>query len=187
MPPAKAKKKETKPATPKQTETAHARPNWPPLRPLVPASDLSLESILDEQIYIIRNFFTANLCKSYVSFLSSLPLVTTPAKPKSKDEAVRINDRFQVQDPVFAETLWSGTALKELVLERRGLEDEEQEKDPNEEEEKNRQVWGGTPLGLNPNIRIYRYSPGQFFAQHCKWSLPLFLRLAFLLFSRACR
>jgi hypothetical protein len=25
---------------------------------------------------------------------------------------------------------------------------------------------------LNPNIRIYRYTPGQFFAQHCMFSTP---------------
>ncbi|KAL1962491.1 hypothetical protein VTN77DRAFT_9612 [Rasamsonia byssochlamydoides] len=166
MPP-KAKKKETKPVPPKQTTATQTRPNWPPLRPLVPPSDLSIEPLLEDQIFLIRNFFTANLCKAYVSFLSSsVTLVTTPAKPKSKDEAVRINDRFQVQDPVFAEALWSGTALKELVLERRGVDEEEEEEDPDNEEEKNRKIWGGTPLGLNPNIRIYRYSPGQFFAQH---------------------
>ncbi|KAF4152392.1 hypothetical protein CNMCM6936_002059 [Aspergillus lentulus] len=29
-----------------------------------------------------------------------------------------------------------------------------------------REIWGGEPLGLNANIRIYRYSKGQFFAQH---------------------
>jgi hypothetical protein len=27
---------------------------------------------------------------------------------------------------------------------------------------------GGEVVGLNPNIRIYRYSPGQFFDAHCK-------------------
>jgi len=29
-------------------------------------------------------------------------------------------------------------------------------------------LWGGEVLGLNPNIRIYRYSKGQFFDQHCR-------------------
>lgn len=32
-----------------------------------------------------------------------------------------------------------------------------------------KEIWGGEPLGLNANIRIYRYSKGQFFAQHCKF------------------
>ncbi|KAJ9285600.1 hypothetical protein DTO021C3_6854 [Paecilomyces variotii] len=131
-------------------------PNWPPLRPLVPASDLYLESLVEDQIYIIRNFFTSTLCKNYVSFLASLPLITTPSRPK-KGEAVRVNDRFQIDDARFAEMLWSSTALKDLV---------EGSLDSDATQAMLRQTWGGNPLGLNPNIRIYRYSPGQFFAQH---------------------
>jgi hypothetical protein len=169
MPSAKAKKKET--AQAKQS-TSSAKPdvlpNWPPLRPLVPTSDLYLEALLPDQISLIRNFFTANLCRAYTSFLaSSLSLTTTPLKPKSKDEAVRVNDRFQVHDPAFAEALWSGTALKALVLEPGGLDDDL------DEERRPQETWGGKPLGLNPNIRIYRYSPGQFFAQHCTFTTGL--------------
>ena len=149
-------------------------PNWPPLRPLLPAAELSLTPLVPDQIYLIRNFLPGSLCKSYVSFLASLPLTTTPGKPK-KDEAVRVNDRFQVQDARFAETLWSGTAMKELVTTQFAEEDEEAHNGetektlpPAELAGKARQIWGGEPLGLNPNIRIYRYSAGQFFAQHCK-------------------
>lgn len=150
----------------KPTSTTHSKPqptppNWPPLRPLVPSTDLYLEPLLTDQIYIIRNFFTANLCKSYVSFLTSpssaIDLITTPLKPKSRDHAVRVNDRFQVQDAGFAEMLWETTCLKDVICEGR--------------EEEQKKIWGGTPLGLNPNIRIYRYTPGQFFAQHCTFLL----------------
>jgi hypothetical protein len=103
--------------------------------------------------------FTAKLCKDYVSFLSSLPLVTTPGKPK-KGDAVRVNDRFQIDDPDFAERLWSQTALKNLILGINengslGLSDAER-----------KELWGGDVVGLNPNIRIYRYTKGQFFDQH---------------------
>ncbi|KAJ5155420.1 hypothetical protein N7492_008223, partial [Penicillium capsulatum] len=148
-------------------------PNWPPLRPLLPTADLSLAPLVPDQIYIVRNFLPTSLCKNYASFLASLPLTTTPGKPK-KDEAVRVNDRFQVEDARFAENLWSGTALKELVTERFADEDEEESYDesgpqswtPDQRAEKAMQVWGGAPLGLNANIRIYRYSAGQFFAQH---------------------
>src|SRR5882762_3505685 len=62
-----------------QQHAANNKPNWPPLRPLIPASDLSLEPLLDDQSYLIRSFFTSSLCKTYVSFLSSLPLITTTA------------------------------------------------------------------------------------------------------------
>ncbi|KAL2380470.1 hypothetical protein RJ035_006781, partial [Blastomyces gilchristii] len=124
-------------------------PNWPALKPLIPPSDLHLEALLEDQILIIRNLLAASLCRTYVSFLSTLPLITTPKRPK-KDEAVRVNDRFQVHDAAFAERLWSGTALNELVL----------------AEGEGEALWGGEVLGLNPNIRIYRYAPGQFFDKH---------------------
>ncbi|KAN0073081.1 hypothetical protein V8E54_009195 [Elaphomyces granulatus] len=136
------------------------KPNWPPLRPLIPASDLSLEPLLDDQIYLIRSFSTSSLCKTYVSCLSSLPLITTTTtttaaagKPK-KGEAVRVNDRFQIHDADFAESLWSSTALKQLLLNN------------NDNDNGMAALWGGRPLGLNPNIRIYRYIQGQFFARH---------------------
>ncbi|KAM5440349.1 hypothetical protein McanMca71_003830 [Microsporum canis] len=96
------------------TKEAKVRPDWPPLRPLPPTSGLSLTPILPSQIYIVRKLFSSALCKAYISFLSTLPLATTPGRPK-KDEALRVNDRFQVDDPAFAERLWSGTGLKQLV------------------------------------------------------------------------
>jgi hypothetical protein len=50
-------------------------PKWPPFTPLIPESDLSLRETLPGQIVTVPNFWTATLCKNYVSFLSSLPLV----------------------------------------------------------------------------------------------------------------
>lgn len=169
MPP-KSKKQHPKP---KSQPPDHPKPNWPPLRPLIPSSNLSLESLLHDQIYLIRNFLPSSLCKTYAFFLASLPLTTTPSKPK-KGEAVRVNDRFQIQDADFAERLWSGTALRELVS---GAVDEDQDGDG--QPRSNREIWGGEPLGLNANIRVYRYSRGQFFAQHCM-SPPPPLSLSFL-------
>jgi hypothetical protein len=164
--------KPKKPDLKSQKQTPKTSPNWPPLRPLLPAADLSLTPLLTNQIYLIRNFLPGTLCKSYVSFLASLPLTTTPGKPK-KDEALRVNDRFQIDDSRFAEMLWGTTALKELVT-TRFAEEEDDEEDrtslPAELVERAHQLWGGEPLGLNPNIRIYRYSTGQFFGQHCKIS-----------------
>lgn len=145
MPPKKGKAKSTSSTT---TAQKPSPPNWPALKPVLPAIDLGVEETLKDQILVVPNFFTASLCKSYVSFLSTLPLTTTPGKPK-RGEATRVNDRFQIEDPAFAQRLWSETALKDLV-----------------ESYEDRSVWGGQVLGLNSNIRIYRYSPGQFFDQH---------------------
>lgn len=144
----KGKTEAAQPTGPPQA--ARATPNWPTFTPLVPESDLTLQHVLPGQIVTIPNFWTSALCKTYVAFLSSLPLTTTPGKPK-KGDAVRVNDRYQIDDPGFAERLWSSTALKTLVAaaDRKDL-------------------WGGEVIGLNPNIRIYRYSKGQFFDQHCQ-------------------
>ncbi|MCJ1308640.1 hypothetical protein MMC25_002293 [Agyrium rufum] len=122
------------------------KPDWPALQPLKPREDLSLDTVLDDQIVLIHDLFTSTLCRNYVSSLSKLPLTTTPGQPK-KGEALRVNDRFQIDDPDFAERLWSSTGLKEL-LSQSGKD------------------WGGELCGLNPRIRIYRYSKGQFFDQH---------------------
>ncbi|KAF9697678.1 hypothetical protein EKO04_004096 [Ascochyta lentis] len=156
MPPKKTPK--AGPAS-KASSSAHQPPNWPALAPLLPASDLSLQESLPGQIVTIPNFFTSTLCKTYVSFLSSLPLTTTPGKPK-KGDAVRVNDRYQIHDPAFAERLWSGTSLKNLVT---GLANED---GLDRTEALQNELWGGEVVGLNPNIRIYRYTKGQFFDQH---------------------
>jgi hypothetical protein len=137
-------------STSTSSSTTTPPPNWPPLTPSIPAEHLYVETLLSDQILIIRNLFSAKLCKDYTSFLSTLPLTTTPGIPKRGD-AVRVNDRFQVQDAHFAQQLWEQTALKQLV---QSYSDDTTD------------VWRGKVLGLNPNIRIYRYKPGQFFDQH---------------------
>lgn len=135
----------------KAAETPMPPPDWPALRPLIPSEDLSLETLLKDQVIVVRNLLTSTLCKTYVSFLSSLPLITTHVQPKAGD-AVRVNDRIQFDDPAFAEQLWNSTALKQLFisvneLDHAGLLREGRARD----------IWGGEVCGLNPRIRIYRY------------------------------
>lgn len=153
-------------------------PSWPVLQPLIPTSSLDLETLIPDQILIIRNLFTSTLCKKLVSFLATLPLVTTPGKPKRGD-ALRVNDRFEVDDWGFAERLWRGTGLEELVMGRpqeEGVEEREgQDVEGHIRDDERRKLWGGEVLGLNPRVRVYRYGRGQFFGQHCKWAINFFL------------
>lgn len=72
-----------------------------------------------------------------MQFLKGLPLTTTPGKPK-KGEALRYNDRFQVQDDLFANRLWVETGLRELVLGELGAEEEDGE---GMSEEERRSLW----------------------------------------------
>lgn len=148
-------------ATPAITTNKADQVDWPPLQSLIPTCDLYLDVLLQDQVITISRLWTASLCKTYVAFLKTLPLLTTPGIPK-KGHAVRVNDRFQIDDPVFAERLWSGTGLKSLV-EDSTAQDRDSTKDAQQPPS-----WGGRVLGLNPNIRIYRYTKGQFFDKHCK-------------------
>ena len=87
---------------------------------------------------VVRNFWTSTLCKDYVAFLKSLPLVTTPGVPKRGD-AVRVNDRFQVVDEAFANRLWLETGLKDLIC---GTEEKTQEGDEEGmSTEERRELW----------------------------------------------
>ncbi|KAI1488378.1 hypothetical protein F5X96DRAFT_680508 [Biscogniauxia mediterranea] len=126
-------------------------PPWPPFRPSLPVVPLEFEAAapgFHDQITLLRNFWPKSLCRDYVTFLQGLPLTTTPGRPK-RGEATRVNDRFQVSDPHFAQRLWVETGLKKAVL-----------------DDSLRHLWGGDVLGLNPNIRVYRYSKNQFFDCH---------------------
>ncbi|ESZ91738.1 hypothetical protein SBOR_7889 [Sclerotinia borealis F-4128] len=153
------------PKKPKQSATTPESrpPNWPPFKPLKPSTNLSLETIVPDQIITISNFWTSTLCKDYVSFLKTLPLTTTPGKPK-KGDALRVNDRFRIDDWGFAERLWRETGLKELLCGE--IEKEYEEEGERLSVEERKELWGGDVVGLNPAIRIYRYSKGQFFDCH---------------------
>lgn len=137
-------------------------PNWPKLQPLVPTQDLWMEAVLQDQIILVRNLFTSSLCKKYVSFLSTLPLITTPAQAK-EGHAVRINDRFEVQDVGFSQRLWRATGLADVVTGLVGA-DRKLHQSP----AKLTTLWGGELCGLNPRIRVYRYRKGQRFGPHCR-------------------
>jgi hypothetical protein len=98
----------------------------------MPASDLTLKPLIPNQIITIPQFWTQALCKTYVTFLQKLPLKTTPGEPK-KGDALRVNDRYQVLDERFANTLWEETGLRDLIcgseeLETEGMTREERKK-----------------------------------------------------------
>ena len=106
--------------------------SWPLLTPLLPPSDLEIEEVLPGQILTISRFFTSTLCKTYVNFLqTSVDLTTTPGVPK-RGYAVRVNDRFQVQDAAFADMLWTKSGLRDVVA------------------REDHALWGGDVVGLNP-------------------------------------
>ena len=120
--------KPTKPAKPSKAPPAAplpppTPPSWPVFKPPLPVVDLAPElHPLTPRIALIPSFFPRSLCRDYVAFLKTLPLQTTPGRPK-RGEAVRVNDRFQIDDAAFATRLWEQTGLKEALLEGEHVRD----------------------------------------------------------------
>lgn len=175
-------------------------PRWPDLTTALPpchAADLTLTEILRSQIYTIPDFFPPRLARAFVDLFARAPdlsqlLETTPPARPGAGLAARVNDRFQVDDSVFAAALWRHSGLEQLVAGFSGLEGGDRGRSAdkraeardlpkgqtrekggrpasnnnNNNNKNDNNVWGGRVIGLNPNIRVYRYRPGQFFARH---------------------
>lgn len=110
--------KQRPPAASQADPLVQTAPQWPSFRPALPVADLDPTPptpALRDKILLVRTFWPSSLCRDYVSFLRGLPLITTPGRPK-RGEAVRVNDRFQIDDADFAKRLWLNTGLKEVVL-----------------------------------------------------------------------
>lgn len=112
---------------------------------LVVKRDLSVTELEPNQIYLIHNFFTSKECESLIHhFNACLSLRPVPAIPKP-GEAFRSNDRESVQDTAIAQRIWD-LGIKKACLETPGISEASLPR---------------KPVGLNSNIRIYRYREGQ--------------------------
>jgi predicted 2-oxoglutarate/Fe(II)-dependent dioxygenase YbiX len=123
------------------------RSKWPKL---FPKSDLQVHELLPGQIYTIPDFFSVKECDSLISYIeANIHLQTTPAIPK-RGEALRSNDRISLSDANFANTLWT-IGIDKVVQSTSTIY---------------KAALPHKPAGLNSNIRIYRYTPGQKFECH---------------------
>lgn len=143
-----AKKKSNAAPAPQQQQqqsTAKCTGNVSQLPRLLAKNDLSVTELEPNQIYLIHNFFTSKECQSLIRhFNACLPPQPVPAIPKP-GEAFRSNDRESVQDPEIAQKIWD-LGIKKACLETPGIYEASLPR---------------KPVGLNSNIRIYRYREGQ--------------------------
>ncbi|GAA5978530.1 hypothetical protein JCM11641_007975 [Rhodosporidiobolus odoratus] len=131
---------------PLQQTKAPVKPlQWPRLTPPPPHSPLDLVQI-SPGILILDNLFQTQLRKSLLTFLKANIKLNPPVAPK-RGEAARTNERISLQDQGFANQLWTDTGLDKACQSIEGNN-------------------GRTAVGLNPNIRIYRYAEGSYFGPH---------------------
>lgn len=126
-------------------------PSWPSVARPLHSPPLAIQQLLPGLIQV-DNFLLSSTVSLWLSFLTSTPppFALQPSPPAKRGEASRTNDRFGIHDAVFAERLWKDSGLEELLVER--------------------EEWKSSdgrlrPVGLNPNIRMYAYSPDAYFGR----------------------
>ncbi|KAH0456605.1 hypothetical protein IEQ34_014512 [Dendrobium chrysotoxum] len=122
---------------------------WPSVKP---KKDLKINRLKSTNLFTISNFLTAYEAKTFIEVAESIGFTHQGSLGPTKGEAYRDNDRISVIDPFLAESLWE-SGLKKVF-------DDIQ---PN----------GKAAVGLNPNIRFYRYKVGQKFGRHIDESVDL--------------
>ncbi|KAH7653641.1 Prolyl 4-hydroxylase alpha subunit domain-containing protein [Dioscorea alata] len=122
---------------------------WPRIKA---KKDLQINRLKGTHLFTVPNFLTAAEAKAFVDAAEAIGFAHQGSQGPAKGEAYRDNDRISVSDPVLAETIWE-SGLKSM------FDDIE--------------LRGKIAVGLNPNIRFYRYKVGQRFGRHIDESVNL--------------
>ncbi|THG19824.1 hypothetical protein TEA_028913 [Camellia sinensis var. sinensis] len=120
--------------------------------PIVDDNGLKCNNSSFVQDFQVRNLFTSVESKAFIKAAELIGFVHQGSLGPTKGEAYRDNDRISMNDPVLANTIWE-SGLNKLCSDFK--------------------IRGKVAVGLNPNIRIYRYKVGQRFGRHVDESVDL--------------
>ncbi|KAK1409174.1 hypothetical protein QVD17_35699 [Tagetes erecta] len=126
-----------------------SKTNWPLIKP---KSNLRITRLKDQHLFTVQNFLTAAESNEFIKAAEMIGFVHQGSLGPTKGEAYRDNDRIAVNDHVLADTLWE-CGLSKLLSDIT--------------------IRGKVAVGLNPNIRLYRYKVGQRFGRHIDESVDL--------------
>ncbi|KAF5731118.1 2-oxoglutarate and Fe(II)-dependent oxygenase superfamily protein isoform 1 [Tripterygium wilfordii] len=122
---------------------------WPLIKP---KQNLQIKRLKDIDLFTVPNFFTSAESKAFIEAAEGIGFVHQGSLGPTKGEAYRDNDRISVSDPVLASAIWE-SGLDKLFSDIK--------------------IRGKVAVGLNPNIRLYRYKFGQRFGRHIDESADL--------------
>ncbi|KAL3162987.1 hypothetical protein ABBQ32_009419 [Trebouxia sp. C0010 RCD-2024] len=115
---------------------------------------LKVVDILEGFMFQVDGVLTEAEASRFVQTAESIGLKHQGSKGSAYGEAFRDNERAAFQDEAFAEHLWQRSGLADVFCSI--------DLGSNQ-----------TAVGLNPNIRLYRYRPGQRFGKHVDDSVNL--------------
>ncbi|KAI0692399.1 hypothetical protein BC835DRAFT_1277776 [Cytidiella melzeri] len=115
---------------------------------------LDCRALLEDQILLIDDLFTPEECRAFVRLIESSPLELTP--PKKRGEAERVNYRISITSPEFAQNLYDVLSPHLPSF-----------PPPSSVSRRPAAVSGQRAIhSLNTNIRLYKYTAGQYFGPH---------------------
>ncbi|BFZ55887.1 hypothetical protein PYCC9005_002928 [Savitreella phatthalungensis] len=100
--------------------------------------------VLNDQLVLLPDLLSVRSRETFLRWFVEV------ARPPGKGEATRTNARFSVDDPEFARRLFEDGGVRERC----------------DEIECVRESAGKRLVGLNSNIRVYRYPQGTYFGPH---------------------
>ncbi|XP_052177579.1 uncharacterized protein LOC127791635 [Diospyros lotus] len=133
----------------RQGDGKKAKTEWPRIKP---KSNLTASRLKDTDLFTVHNFLTSGESKAFITAAELVGFVHQGSLGPTKGEAYRDNDRVSVNDPVLADIIWK-SGLDKLFSEIK--------------------IRGKIAIGLNPNIRFYRYKVGQRFGRHIDESVDI--------------
>ncbi|KAK4436336.1 hypothetical protein Salat_0797300 [Sesamum alatum] len=135
----------------KRTAITNKKPKteWPTIEP---KSNLRINRLKEDDLITIPNYFTSAESKAFVNVAESIGFVHQGSLGPAYGEAYRDNDRISVDSPVLAEAIWEA-GLNKFFSDIK--------------------IRGKVAVGLNPNLRFYRYTAGQRFGRHIDESVDL--------------
>ncbi|XP_019442164.1 PREDICTED: uncharacterized protein LOC109346818 [Lupinus angustifolius] len=131
------------------SEKPAAEPKWPSIKP---KNNLQITRFRDFDLFTVQNLFSSPESKAFIKVAEAIGFTHQGSLGPAKGEAYRDNDRISVNDPDLANTVWE-SGLSKLFSDIK--------------------IRGKVAVGLNPNIRLYRYTVGQRFGRHIDESVHL--------------
>eukprot|EP00878_Enallax_costatus_P004211 GHUV01004441.1.p1 GENE.GHUV01004441.1~~GHUV01004441.1.p1 ORF type:complete len:263 (+),score=95.62 GHUV01004441.1:156-944(+) len=102
--------------------------------------------VIGTHMLLVPGVLTVPEAQKFIDAAESQGFQHHSSRGPAYGEAFRDNHRISFQDPALAEQIWTATGLKETLA---GVTVDDM-----------------VPVGLNPNLRFYRYSKGQKFGKH---------------------
>ncbi|CEP60906.1 uncharacterized protein LALA0_S02e02366g [Lachancea lanzarotensis] len=107
------------------------------------------ERLLNDKVIVINKFLSESVTLQLCLSLSQPGIMELFRQRGTREYAERVNERFSTDDPKIAQILWE--RLKKCLLQDEYISNE---------------LGFADAIGLNPQIRAYRYKKGHKFAKH---------------------